>query len=124
VGKTRRHIIASGLLFIYSFALVLVCNFGYAQNSQAQALQKDETENYQSIVTGNQPGAALIVSKLADRLSPINTAYKKTFQDFSELLKSIERLFTGLFTRYEFISTGIAVRLRKADIIFPFQYFW
>jgi hypothetical protein len=123
--KQMKEISAWGLLSIYTLAFALMCGYGYSQFSKQHVQEKLVTENYQSIITGSQPGAAL------QAIKPINADFglaqsnsKKTFNDFSESLQSVERLLTGSFTRYESFSNTIAVRLRKADIIFPFHYFW
>ena len=122
--KNWRQISSWGLLTVYALAFALMCGYGYSKFSQDN-LQKPVTENYQSIITGNQPGAALQAIKPIDAgFSFAYTQNKKTFNDFSEILKSIDRLLIGRFARYESFSINIAVRNRKADIIFPFHYFW
>ena len=125
VSKKWRNINASGLLVVYSLALSLVCSYGYGSYSAEQVLQKNGAENYQSIVTGNQPGAALLANKPAEAgFSTTHIHSKKSFQEFLATLKSVDRQLASSFTQYHFVSSTIAIRHRKADIIFPFHYFW
>lgn len=123
--KNWRQICSWGLLTVYALAFALMCGYGYSQFSQQYVLQKPVSENYQSIITGNQPGGALLATKPIDAgFSNAYTQSKKTYIDFSDILKSVDRLLIGTFARYESLSINIAVRQRKADIIFPFHYFW
>ena len=122
--KQWKQVTAWSLITIYSLAFALMCGYGYSQFSQAN-LQEPVTENYQSIITGNQPGAALQATKPINAgFSLAHTCNKKTFSDFSGILKWVDHLLVGSFIRYESFSNTIAVRQRKADIIFPFHYFW
>jgi len=113
------------MLLMYALAYSVLCGYGYSDNSKLEYLQKPVTENYKSIFTGNQPGAALQAVKPIE--GGVNFSYlqsKKTVNDFSEILKSVDRLLISSFTSYESLSDNIAVGQRKADIIFPFHYFW
>ena len=123
--KEWKQITAWNLLSVYVLAFALMCGYGYSKVSQENVLQKPVTEDYQSIITGSQPGAAIQATKPINvGLSFTYTQSKKTFNEFSEILRSVDRLLIGSFTRYESFSHNIAVRQRKADIIFPFHYFW
>lgn len=121
----RKQITAWGHLTIYTLAFALMCGYGYSGHSQENILKEPVTENYQSIITGSQPGAALQAIKPVDAgFSSAHAYNKKTFTDFFEILKSVDRSLASSFTNYESFSNSIAVRQRKADIIFPFHYFW
>jgi hypothetical protein len=123
--KKWRKITAWNLLALYALAFALTCGYGYSRYSQENSFQKPATENYQSIITGNQPGAAVQATKPIDAgFNIAHTQNKKTFSDFLEILKSFELSLAGSFKHYESFSNNINVRLRKADIIFPFHYFW
>lgn len=49
---------------------------------------------------------------------------KKNCTGFWALLKQRERLFESRFAQYTAYSAALPVKFRKADIIFPFHYFW
>ena len=43
---------------------------------------------------------------------------------FSACLKSAEKTYSTAFFQYVFQSKNFPVKLRKADLLFPFHYFW
>jgi hypothetical protein len=56
-------------------------------------------------------------------LSP-NWVLKNQLKDFSDTIKSIELFLTNIFTQYRNVSICYPIRLRKTDLLYPFQYFW
>jgi hypothetical protein len=46
------------------------------------------------------------------------------YKDFSAYLKNAERSISSDFVQYVFQSKNFSIRLRKADLLFPFHYFW
>lgn len=49
---------------------------------------------------------------------------KNTFTYYSDLTKTTEYLFSTRFLQYILNSRNILIRHRKANIIFPFHFFW
>jgi hypothetical protein len=46
------------------------------------------------------------------------------YKAFSACLKSAERTISSAFIQYVFQAKNFPVKLRKADLLFPFHYFW
>jgi hypothetical protein len=46
------------------------------------------------------------------------------FKEFSAYLKSAEKSISSEFVQYVFQAKNFLIRLRKADLLFPFHYFW
>ena len=46
------------------------------------------------------------------------------YNEFSAYLKNAERSISSEFVQYVFQAKNFPVRLRKADLLFPFHYFW
>jgi hypothetical protein len=49
---------------------------------------------------------------------------KNPCSGFWGILKLAERLFESKYAQYTSISNDFLIKFRKADIIFPFHYFW
>ncbi|HNY08262.1 MAG TPA: hypothetical protein PKO42_00095 [Tenuifilaceae bacterium] len=56
-------------------------------------------------------------------LSPI-WVLKNQLKDFSYTIKSVELFLSTIFTQYRNVSISYPIRLRKTDLLYPFQYFW
>lgn len=52
------------------------------------------------------------------------TGAKTPFNSFWAVLWATERRYTSVFAHYVSISSAFQIRNRKADLIFPFHYFW
>ncbi|MDD3722622.1 MAG: hypothetical protein PHW92_09055 [Lutibacter sp.] len=53
---------------------------------------------------------------------PIN--YKDSNNEFSSIAKIRELFFANEFAQYIIIARNFLIKYRKANIIFPFHYFW
>lgn len=49
---------------------------------------------------------------------------KNSFNEFLAIVKIREQFFANEFTQYISISKNFRIKYRKANIIFPFHYFW
>lgn len=49
---------------------------------------------------------------------------KTSINSFWAVLRTTERIYASAFACYVGISKKILIRFRKADMIFPFHYFW
>jgi len=63
--------------------------------------------------------------------SPVNisnnapsTTLKNSFNEFFAIVKITEQFFTNEFVQYISISKNFRIKYRKANMIFPFHYFW
>jgi hypothetical protein len=52
------------------------------------------------------------------------TTVKDTSDEFSAFVKVTEALFFNEFSQYTFSWRNLLIKFRKADLIFPFNYFW
>jgi len=52
------------------------------------------------------------------------TGAKTPFNSFWAVLWANERRYTSVYAHYVSISSALLIRHRKADLIFPFHYFW
>ena len=50
--------------------------------------------------------------------------FKNSFNEFLAIVKIREQFFANEFTQYISISKNFRIKYRKANIIFPFHYFW
>lgn len=50
--------------------------------------------------------------------------FKNSFNEFLAIVKIREQFFASEFTQYISISKNFRIKYRKANIIFPFHYFW
>lgn len=57
-------------------------------------------------------------------ISSIWQGFKQLFPFTSATLQSIELFIDAQFSQYNAIAERIPVHYRKADMLFPFQYFW
>ncbi len=46
------------------------------------------------------------------------------FKEFSACIRNIEQAGSSEFFKYIFSSVNFPVKLRKADLLYPFHYFW
>jgi hypothetical protein len=46
------------------------------------------------------------------------------FKEFSDCIKYAELIVSSEFVQYVFQTKSFPVKLRKADLLFPFHYFW
>lgn len=53
-----------------------------------------------------------------------STASKSPFSSLCAILRQAERLFESRYVQYAACSKDFPVRFRKANLIFPFHYFW
>lgn len=53
-----------------------------------------------------------------------HTTINKTFNTFVAIIKCREQLIANYLTQYTSFSINFIIRYRKANIIFPFHYFW
>lgn len=49
---------------------------------------------------------------------------KNSFSEFLTIVKITEQFFANEFVQYISISKNFRINYRKANIIFPFHYFW
>lgn len=49
---------------------------------------------------------------------------KNSFAEFLAIVKITEQFFANVFVQYISISKNFRIKYRKANIIFPFHYFW
>lgn len=49
---------------------------------------------------------------------------KNSFSEFLAIVKITEQFFANEFVQYISISKNFRINYRKANIIFPFHYFW
>jgi len=50
--------------------------------------------------------------------------FKNSFNEFLAIVKTTEQFFANEFVQYISISKNFRIKYRKANIIFPFHYFW
>lgn len=54
----------------------------------------------------------------------VKTVSSFSFKIIPGVFKTVEQAFTKLFSRYVFQSVNFPIRLKKANLIFPFHNFW
>jgi len=66
-------------------------------------------------------------SKSGSAFSQISTnspGFKNPFSDFGVIVSVTEHLLASTYCQYEIFSRNLLIHHRKADILFPFHYFW
>lgn len=67
-------------------------------------------------------------SQAENSVNPFNNTppptFKNSFNEFLAIVKIREQFFANKFTQYISISKNFRIKYRKANIIFPFHYFW
>lgn len=113
----------SSLTAVYCLAVVLGC-FAPLKTSLPSAWSGDTSSTTVSIASDlHQPAG------LAPRISMQSTAKapdtsNESGLDHAAVLRSATRLVALAYRQYTGYSYPFPVRTRKADLIFPFHYFW
>lgn len=123
--KTSRILAVLTTLFLYCFVISLYSSNAFADSTTFLKHSNSETEQYNSVLSSkllsHTPPSESSVN-LFNSVSP--SSLKNSFKEFSACIKAIENSFFHTFSQYSFYSQNVLVRLKQADIIFPFHYFW
>jgi len=111
------------LIAVYSFSISLGAE-SYAAKEYAQAGDA-HSEGYWSAVSKN---LSFYFSESEKLISDVRTNFPVTNKtSFTTLLAFVQtsgRVLEAGFSHYHRISVTFLIRHRKANIIFPFHYFW
>jgi hypothetical protein len=123
--KVNRVLDASLMTVIYCFALLVVLNHSFKSSPTFADTQSEIHKNYSSSDSGS---LLLHTSQTEVLLSNVNSnllpTFKNPFQSFSAVLQTEEAIFASVFHQYHRTSANLLIRFRKANLIFPFHYFW
>ncbi len=110
------------ILTLYSLATGVVDN--HELNSTYSDQHAGQKEHYSSTVSTNLFHATSHSGSLATPISIASTTISDTFEDASAIVKLTEQLFLNGFIQYTFDWRNFLIKIRKTDLIFPFNYFW
>ncbi len=121
--NTVRVLVVIFLAAIYCFAIAVVPKT--VLYSGFQGSLNAEKEGYFTAVS------TVLYSHTAPSESSVNhlnnlpaPSFKNPFDKLWTITKSSERLLVSGFSQYIIFSTNFLIHYRKADVIFPFHYFW
>ncbi|MCK3683444.1 hypothetical protein [Maribellus sp. YY47] len=111
------------LVAVYSFGI----GYGSGPNAAGTYLPADnlESEVYSSDAS-NQLSYHFTESEklVSDSRTSSPVTFKTSFAQFLAFVQNSGLILANGFTQYRRISENLLIRYRKADIIFPFHYFW
>lgn len=118
----------SGAVFtavLYSIAVFLFYeNIPLPASSVSESLSTENSISFESTPSGFL-GDPLTQETVIHYFTGIKYAGSEfQFTDFSACLKYSEKTISSEFVQYVFQAKNFPVRLRKADLLFPFHYFW
>lgn len=121
------------IISILSVALLLYCFITTVAGTSLDALSGIEATENQELATKKTFLAQTQVDLFFHSSSihilgqvqraPLGTS-KNPFSHFLLVLQAYEGLFLCAFVHYQNITQNLLIRFRKADLIFPFHYFW
>lgn len=108
---------------LYCFAMMIACN--HAFNSSLNNFPGKDQHSYLSAVFPNLVGQATQQESFVNpvKSQPVSPL-KETVSEITAIVKYTGQQFVNSFTQYSSFSGNFFIRYRKADIIFPFHYFW
>lgn len=111
------------LTVVYCVSISLVTdisqNSGFSTKTTSEKEKKDLTVSVKLFSSTSQ--AENLVNPFSN--SPQIT-FKNSNKGFSAIVKIRELFFANKFSQYIFTARNFLIKYRKANIIFPFHYFW
>lgn len=108
---------------LYCFAISVV--YSDYVNATFTSISNSGTERYDAPVISN------LFSYTSQYESSVKTfnntppfTFKNSLNGFWASVRTAQKLITTEFTQFNSVSRNFPIKLRKVDIIFPFQYFW
>ncbi|MHB1147879.1 MAG: hypothetical protein ACYC01_09830 [Lutibacter sp.] len=86
------------------------------------ASEKENTNSTVSVKLFSNTSQAESLANPYSNTPPIT--FKNSFNEFLAIVKITEQFFANEFVQYISISKNFRIKYRKANIIFPFHYFW
>jgi hypothetical protein len=111
------------LTAIYCFAIgVVTKSLTYSDfKGNSTTSQEQYLSNFSTKLLCHTPQSE---SSVNNYNSPSASSFKNPFNGLWAICKTTEQLFETAFSQYTNISENFLIQHRKADIIFPFHYFW
>ena len=111
------------LVAVYSFGISL--GVGSAAVKAYSQTGNSTTETYWSAVSNNLSFYYSESEKLtADARTNFPASNKTSFTTLLAFIQTTGQVLEAGFAHYQRISETFLIRYRKADILFPFHYFW
>ena len=125
MNKIWQQVTAAKLLLVYSLAIWLFCCHGYDLHASKKDQQKQSSEKFQATISNSFTGYALQPSNFSNAgFNNAHATLKKSFNEFSFLLRVTDQLVLSAFSQISFLSIKMRISPHKSDIIFPFHNFW
>ncbi|HEY9168662.1 MAG TPA: hypothetical protein VIN72_04180 [Lutibacter sp.] len=105
--------------FTISNAIAISQNSGFSSKS---TIEKDDKDLSVSIKQLSNAAQAESIGNDFSNILP--TIIKDSKNEFSGILKIRELFFANEFSQYIFTARNFLIKYGKANIIFPFHYFW
>lgn len=115
----------SFLISIYCFAVVVIQFNGLKSSLISHSEGKTEKQLYSISSTSNVSHTSQSESTFQVNKNLNNaTSYNLLYQGFFTGLRIVNLNYISKFTQYIFFGHSFLIKHRKADLIFPFHYFW
>jgi hypothetical protein len=121
--KQIREFVAIVLTLCYGFAISSANNLHNYANLSESHLTPQEKVIYETsnILFSHTTQAEISINNSNNLPSTNNNSHTS---DYWIICCANEKLFESEFSQYTFFARNILFKYRKADIIFPFHYFW
>jgi len=125
VKKSLRITGLISIALLYCFAIGLYSGVVYAGNGSFLTQDGHAEKKYSNPVFAKHFQHTIQSENAVTVCSYSNPAsVKSTWKEFSAANIAAEHVYVHTFSRYNFFSRKLLVRLQNTDLIFPFHYFW
>jgi len=110
------------LIAVYCLAISAVNYVPLSPN--ASACKSNQKEYFSNVKADLHYHASPSESTVKAQANATTPGFNPIFTGPWLSVRASELLFESECSQYKFLSSGFLVRIRKADLIFPFHYFW